>query len=304
MNLASHLSSQESFYLQHPLKDRSLLSLDRRVLLQRLAIHGAVLLRGFSASIEDFSALVNKITPKTAIDPARQFFAKNVQLVDSGLGAIGLHCENGTTPLQPEVVWFFCERAAISGSQTTLCDGYEVWNHLSGQTKSLFLTNRVSFSRNVPYELWVKYIKHHFLHLSNIENITQAMLDDVFCHIPGAKATLNEDESLFLCHSTFVARSTFFSSSIAFANSLFTPSHNYEAPTILLENGEPIPSWILDECREVTNHLTAEIPWASGDIILIDNTRVMHGRRKITDPHRKIFTALGFLSPNDRKEIL
>lgn len=292
------------FHLVSAGKDRSLAGLERAVLLEKLAQHGAVLLRGFETDLAKFSELVERVTPKTAIDPARAFFAKNVQLVDSGTNEIGLHCDNGTTPLVPNVVWFFCERAATSGSQTTLCDGIEVWKALSAKAKILLLAKPIRFSRNVPRELWVKYVKHHFSHLASTDEISQEMLDGVFGSILGAVARINPDGSLFLSQAVFAAHPTFWKSDIAFANSIFTPSHNYEAPQISFDNGQLIPEWLLEECREKSVELTTEIPWKSGDIILIDNTRVMHGRRKITDANRKLFTALGFLSEAPRKIII
>ncbi len=291
------------FFLLTANEDRSLDCLERTNLLDCLAQHGAVLLRGFETDLEKFSEIVERVTPKTAIDPARAFFAKNVQLVDSGTNEIGLHCENGTTPIVPNVVWFFCERAAISGSQTTLCDGIEVWKILSTEAKALLLEKPVRFSRNVKPDLWVKYIKHHFAHLAGPEPLTQSMLDGVFGSIPGAIAQINDDGSLFLSQAVFAAHPTFWNNDIAFANSIFTPSHNYEAPKITFENDEEIPKWLLDECREKSKRLTTEIPWISGDIILIDNTRVMHGRRRITDTNRKLFTALGFLNESVRKNV-
>lgn len=291
------------FFLLTANENRSLESLERSDLLDRLAHYGAVLLRGFETDLGKFSALVERVTPKTAIDPARAFFAKNVQLVDSGTNEIGLHCENGTTPLVPNVVWFFCERAATSGSQTTLCDGTQVWKILSAEAKTLLLGKPIRFSRNVKHDLWVKYVKHHFAHLEGPDPITQKMLDDVFGSIPGAVARINDDGSLFLSQAVFAAHPTFWNNDIAFANSIFTPSHNYEAPQITFENDEEIPEWLLEECREKANHLTREIPWDSGDIILIDNTRVMHGRRRITDTNRKLFTALGFLSESTRPNV-
>lgn len=289
------------FHLLTAGKDCCLAGLRRIDLLERLAQHGAVLLRGFETDLGKFSELVERVTPKTAIDPARAFFAKNVQLVDSGTNEIGLHCENGTTPLVPNVVWFFCERAAASGSQTTLCDGIDVWKSLSEEAKALLLARPIRFSRNVKRELWVKYVKHHFAHLAPSEEISQGMLDGVFGSIPGAVARINADGSLFLSQAVYAAHPTFWSSEIAFANSIFTPSHNYEAPQISFDNEGPIPQWLLEECREKSRDLTTEIPWKSGDIILIDNTRVMHGRRQITDPNRKLFTALGFLGEMQRE---
>lgn len=289
------------FYLEQAnTADSSILNIKRQDIFRKLASHGAVLFRGFCVNINVFSSIVELTTPKTAIDPARSFFAKNVQLVDSGTDAIGLHCENGTTPLVPDVVWFYCERAASIGSQTTLCDGIEVWKHLSAQTQEMFLSKKVRFSRNVKSDLWTKYVKHHFPELVNETQINQKMLDKVFGHIVGSDVRLNPDGSLFLSHAAFAAHPTSFSEVVAFANSLFTPSFNYEAPTVCFEDGKPIPEWLLQESRSQMKILTTEIPWKSGDVIMIDNSRVMHGRRRIEDTTRKIFTSLGFLPPEDK----
>lgn len=301
VNLNSADSDSKDYLVLNAYINKSLSSVEKPDLLKKLSRFGAVLLRGFDSNILEFSKLVENVTPSIAIDPARDFFAKNVQLVDSGTNEIGLHCENGTTPLLPEVVWFYCERAALSGSQTTLCDGIKVWNLLSPEARHILQKNRIRFSRNVSNALWVKYIKHHFSHLSDVNLITQKMLDEVFNRIDGAIARINSDGSLHLSHSQFTARPSFLNQEIAFANSLFTPSHNYEAPEISFENGEPIPAWLLNEAKKKCNLVTSEIDWQNGDIILIDNTRVMHGRRKISDTNRKLFTSLGFLSSDDKK---
>lgn len=286
----------DDIYLRTPNdRTRFLAEIRRDELISRLSTYGVVLLRGFSPDITQFSRLVESVTPNTAIDPAREFFAKNVQLVDSGVNEIGLHCENGTTPLRPQVVWFYCERAAISGSQTTICDGQKVWESLTPESKMVFHSSPVRFSRNVKRDLWIKYVRHHFEHLRTVATIDQKMLDDVFGHIPGAIVSLNDDGSLFLSHAVYAADSTLFSDRIAFANSLFGPSYNYEAPQIRFDNGKTIPQWALQEARAKSDRLTKNIPWQAGDIVMIDNTRVMHGRRQITDLNRKLFTALGFI---------
>ncbi len=162
-NTSAPARAKENIYFHCPNdQGRSLSSLCRNVLISKLAEYGVVLLRGFTTDTAQFSNLVTRMTPQTAIDPARAFFAKNVQLVDSGVNEIGLHCENGTTPLVPNVVWFYCERAAVTGSQTTVCDGFEVWETLSPQAKDLFRARKIRFSRNVKSEFWIKYVKHHF----------------------------------------------------------------------------------------------------------------------------------------------
>ena len=38
--------------------------------------------------------------------------------------------------------------------------------------------------------------------------------------------------------------------------------------------------------------VTEEVPWQDGDILLVDNCRTMHGRRRIEDTRRTIYNAL------------
>jgi hypothetical protein len=87
-----------------------------------------------------------------------------------------------------------------------------------------------------------------------------------------------------------------FGDRIAWANSIFGPSYNYETPRITFGDGREIPADLLDEMRGLTDELTRDIEWKNGDVVMIDNTRVMHGRRAITDPDRTIFNALSYLS--------
>lgn len=60
-------------------------------------------------------------------------------------------------------------------------------------------------------------------------------------------------------------------------------------------DGGELDSDILAQTKEVTDAVTEDISWQDGDIVLIDNTRVMHGRRQIVDSRRSIFNAQSFV---------
>lgn len=269
-------------------------AISRDLILSELSTRGAVLFRGFDCDVEAFSQLVEDSSTRTSIDPAREFFAKNVQLVDAGLDAVGLHCENGNSPMQPDIVWFYCARAAKRGSQTTLCDGFSVWDDLRPETKALFADRQLTYSRTVPEHLWKKFVRHHVPSLEH-EEITEARLTELFAHIKGVAIRLKDDGSLELHASLPPAHPTRFSSRIAFANSLLGPSYNYERPRIRFEDGEDVPAWAMDDILTVTEKHTFGIDWADGDVIAIDNTRFMHGRHAILDTDRKLFTALSYV---------
>ncbi|MGR3520867.1 MAG: TauD/TfdA family dioxygenase [Roseovarius sp.] len=49
----------------------------------------------------------------------------------------------------------------------------------------------------------------------------------------------------------------------------------------------------IEALRELAESCTVEINWQDGDIAVIDNTRVMHGRRAIKDADRQLFIGMG-----------
>ena len=82
---------------------------------------------------------------------------------------------------------------------------------------------------------------------------------------------------------------------LAFANALLGPSHNYEPPVYTLEDGSVVTPEEIEDLRDVAEACTAEINWQDGDVAVIDNTRVMHGRRAIKDQDRQLYIGMGRL---------
>jgi alpha-ketoglutarate-dependent taurine dioxygenase len=68
----------------------------------------------------------------------------------------------------------------------------------------------------------------------------------------------------------------------AFANALVgRPSYAALAGWVTLSDGAPIPREAWEEARAVAESLTVAIRWQSGDLLMIDNLRCMHGRRPL-----------------------
>jgi alpha-ketoglutarate-dependent taurine dioxygenase len=271
-------------------------AIDPRWLLQQLKVSGYILLRGFDTNLEAFCALVKRHSSRVTLDPARSFHGGNVaQKVDAGADAMGLHLENGNSPFRPELVWFYCERAARHGSQTTVCDGCRVWQRMTDFGREQFYDNELLYRRRVDEQKWKLFVHHQTGGSIPIEQIRIADLL-ALVNADGA-TTIEEVENGAIVYSfrTPAVQQTLFKAGLAWANSIFGPSYNYEAPRITFANGDEIPSALLEEMRTLTADLTEDIEWRSGDVALIDNTRVMHGRRAIIDPGRLIFNALSYV---------
>ena len=72
-------------------------------------------------------------------------------------------------------------------------------------------------------------------------------------------------------------------------------SHNYEPPVYRLDDGSVVSADEIKELRDIAETCTVEINWQDGDVAVIDNTRVMHGRRAIKDQDRTLFIGMGRL---------
>lgn len=270
-------------------------AVDRDTVLQQLADSGYILFRGFEVDIDHFSAFVRALSTRVSLDPARSFGGSGgvAQKVDAGVDAVGLHCENGNSPFLPDLCWFYCERAAVEGSQTTVCDGYRAWDALSEATRRRFLDKKIVYSRRVEEDKWKRFAFHM---LEGRKPIDQIVLDDILAPVRGnanVRITGNDDGSIHYAFEVAAARQPQFGGErIAFANSILGPSYNYETPKITFADGEEFPEPLLAEIRDATESVTENIDWQDGDVLLIDNTRAMHGRRAIRDANRVIYNAL------------
>jgi alpha-ketoglutarate-dependent taurine dioxygenase len=269
----------------------TLAELERAFVVPLLKEAGVLLFRGFHTSLESVSTFVERHSVRVTLDPARAFHAKNVQKVDAGFDAIGLHCENAVAPAPPEYVWFFCERAARSGSQTTVCDGVRVWEQLSDETRGLFSGRRIKYARTFQPAAWKRWVAVEHPKVKSEDEVTEQHLMELVSRFEGQKVQPLGDGRVYteFCvpaiHKTAGGKS-------AFANSLLGPSYNYEAPRITTDDDREIPESVWADVRRVTEACTENVEWRDRDVVLIDNLRVMHGRRRIEDPDRLLFAAL------------
>jgi alpha-ketoglutarate-dependent taurine dioxygenase len=49
-----------------------------------------------------------------------------------------------------------------------------------------------------------------------------------------------------------------------------------------------LPDDVVAEIREVTDKLTLPVAWEARDLIMVDNSRLMHGRNAFNDTQREI----------------
>jgi len=256
---------------------------------------GWALLRGFDMNMSAFSDMTAKLCKTITFDPARENTEKNTQKVDAGLGPIGLHIENGNTPVCPDIVAFYSTKAAFEGSQTTICDGRLVLDAFPEALKKRW-SQRMTVSRNLPEDLWKRYLANEHPAISDPKEVTHEHILQFKAAIPDQDFTLNPDGSLEYRLKVSPVRASSLSKGQAFANAILGPSHNYEPPVYTLEDGSVVTSGEIEELRDIAETCTVEINWQDGDVAILDNTRIMHGRRAIKDQDRQLFIGMGRVS--------
>lgn len=282
--------------LIEPVDGGSVSDVDPDTLCSMLADAGFLLLRGFDEpSIASFTSLVQNTSTSTTLDPAREFFSDVAQKVDAGFDEVGLHTENGNSPFRSHLAWFFCEKAAKEGSQTTVCDGYRVWDAFSEEARKVFSAQDIVYSRYVSEQQWKAMTLHLLGNSKTADDVTIDDLLELAKTFEGTEIIPQSDGGIVYAFSTPAAGTTRFGSRLSFANSILGPSYNYEKPRITFADGSDIPEDLLAEVASVTAAHTENLEWRDGDVAVIDNTRVMHGRRAITDPDRTIYNALSYV---------
>lgn len=258
-----------------------------------LARDGWTLLRGFQPDMADFAGLVGRLCRRVTFDPARSHSTDKTQMVDAGLGPIGLHIENGNTPRCPDIVCFFAERAAFEGSQTTICDGVAVWDRFDPARKARW-SQKMVVERLLPEPLWKRYLANEHPAISSPDQVTMEHVLQFQQAVPGQSFRLHEDGALTYCLTVDPVRVSVFGGNMrGFANAVLGPSHNYQPPRYRLADGSAVSPEEIEEIRVIAETATHEINWQDGDIAILDNTRVMHGRRAIADANRNLFIGMG-----------
>jgi alpha-ketoglutarate-dependent taurine dioxygenase len=269
---------------------------------QKLNDSGWVLLRGFDASLPKFSELLKQLCNELTFDPAREFADKSSQKVNAGKDPVGLHIENGNTPFPPNLVAFYSAKSAIEGSQTTLCDGAELFQNMSAELQQAW-QQKVTVSRRLPSQLWRQYVVNQHPEVNTLNEVTEKHLADFIAINKHQRGTVNADDSLdyeldiqpCLNISNNIQKENTMEQ-YSFANALLGPSFNYEKPIYTFPNGKPVSDELIKKTAELSEKYTHEIQWQDGDIAIVNNKRVLHGRRAIIGDlaDRELFIGMGY----------
>jgi alpha-ketoglutarate-dependent taurine dioxygenase len=267
--------------------------------------HGVLLVRDPDASLDDFVTLSEKImspmvhhaTGTVERDPVSG--DSRTSTVNKGADDIPLHREGSYAPGCPDLLMFYCARPAASGGATQVCDGVEILRNLPDEVRERAADLELCWRWTAPPDRWQS-------------TLGAKTPDEARLRMAGLRRTLPGYESLEarfegdLLHGTFrtpCVIPTRWSGQSAFCNSLLL--HHFRAPNEFYErelievsqpDGSPVPADLLAAARETAQRLTVDVSWDTGDILIVDNSRFMHGRTAFSDTGRSILIRMGHVT--------
>lgn len=250
--------------------------------LEVLRESGALLFRGFGPEPGDFAAFTDRFSSSTL---GRLHMAQNrrevagdadTSTVNLGMQHVGPHAELGYSPRRPDLLWFSCVRPSAAGGETTLFDGIKVWERLPDPLREKFAASDLLYSFEAagpddwPLFTGVPADRDRTLELLAAER--------------GVSYTLGNGDTLDIRYRVSAAEPSRFQGAPAFSNSII-PSIS---GGVSFADGTPVLSSDRLSILRVCDDLATPVDWRKGDVIVIDNSRMMHGRLPFSDPAREI----------------
>ncbi len=266
----------------------SILSLDKEQIIELFKTYGFLLFRGFETNVNTFAEFSNPLS-RDSMDSSigvvnRKIINQdaNILTVNDYKFDIKLHGELYHTNKPPQIVWLFCANPPLKDGETTVCDGQKFFHELSPSTKDLLSRKKLKYLMNLNKEGWQTRFRTNDLNV--VKEISQNY---------GKEVKVKEDESVEI-KSVFPAiHKSRTEEDYVFINPLL--QLKYRKPqAICFDDDSEITDDIVSELNEIAEKITIEIKWQKGDILMVDNTRIMHGRRAFDDEQREVYIRLCF----------
>jgi alpha-ketoglutarate-dependent taurine dioxygenase len=261
-------------------------NLDREEIINLFKYYGVLLFRGFENSVDTFTEFTKSLS-KDFRDYTGGVLNRRVINGDATVLSVNdfneeikLHGEMYYQPDIPLMVWFFCAHPAEQDGETILCDGRQFFNELSSPLKKIFINKKLKYLGHLNKEAWQKRYK-----TDDLAVVVQT------CKRKNLLMQINEDESIdlqYICPAIHLSRCGKYQT---FINSLLPAKHRYKN-RLCFDDDSEITDDIVSELNEIAEKITTEISWKKGDILMVDNTRIMHGRRAFSDNQRDIYLRL------------
>ncbi|MEW1587726.1 TauD/TfdA family dioxygenase [Micromonospora vinacea] len=274
----------------------------------RLDSHGAVLLRGFDApDAPAFSAFVRVFGEEMAEYTYRSTPRSKVGDVYTSTEypaseVIPLHNEMAYTSVWPRRLFFYSQIPAQTGGETPLADSHGVWQRIPAEVRERFERHGVRYVRNYRVGLGVSWQetfpgmdREAVQEFCRERGITYEWFDD------GALRTTEICQAVTVHpvsgHTVWMNQAHLFHVSNlpeATREALLELLAEEDLPrNAYLGDGSPITEADLAAIRAAFDAESLAFPWQQGDLLVVDNMAMAHGRSSFTGPRKTLVAMTG-----------
>ncbi len=277
----------------------------------KLEEHGAIIFKDLPVkTAEDFDQFVSSFNYDTFIYEESLSNAVRINKTNKVFTAneapreveIFLHHEMAQTPTYPKNIFFFCKSASETGGETPLCRSDHLYEALLKEDKTLIesfekfgvIYNSIMSSGDELLSgqgrSWQKTLG------VSSKNDAEAKLSEL-----GYSWNWIEGDNLSVTTKPLKAtkelkdgKKSFFNQVIAASLGWKKSSKNQISP-VRFGNDQEIDQSAIEHISELAQSLTLLRSWQDNDILLIDNYRVMHGRKPFSgNKNREVLVSLTY----------
>lgn len=274
--------------------DIDISNLDRKEIIELFTSSSLLLFRSFNVTTETFKAFTELFSTNFASYVGGAYSRETINGDKTLLSVTGgkqkfavpLHGEMYYRKQKPDIIWFYCATPAVKDGETTVCDGIQLYNELSDSTRELLHQKRLKYIRTYPDGVWQKIYQTD--DLSVVEKL---------CHDNDMQLTVSPERAVTTEYVVSAIRESRCGKHKVFINNILPvvaqERQGSNASLVRFEDHSKIPDEVISEIKEVSDRLTYAVSWQKGDILMVDNTRLLHGRRSFADTQRDIYVRLG-----------
>jgi amino acid adenylation domain-containing protein len=281
----------------------------------QLRTTGAVLLRGFNInSVEAFEKIslvlgkeqlkyMDQSSPRSLV--AEKIYTSTDYPADQ---VINMHNELSYSQDWPMRIIFYCLKASATGGETPIADSRQVLKNISSATQEKFAQKGIMYVRNLVDGLGLSW--------RDVYQTNDKAVAEEYCRSHGIGFSWFGDNHLqikwakpAILDHPYTGEAIWFNHGFFF-NALNLP----EEVRMVIENpahypsdtfygdGSPIEPEVIQEIREAFNKAKVVDAWEKGDVLLLDNMLMSHGRSSFTG-ERKILVSMntGYSSVINKK---
>ncbi|WP_144172973.1 TauD/TfdA family dioxygenase [Pseudomonas sp. Kh13] len=213
---------------------------------------------------------------------------------------IPLHNEQAYTRPWPSRIWFHCIKASETGGETPIADSRLIYQRMPADIREQFASRELLYVRNYSGALDLPWQK--VFNTEDRAQVERYCLDnDIQWEWKADGELRTRQRCAAVLQHPETGEWVWFNQAHLFHVSAIEPSVRASLLAAVGEenlprhvyfgDGSAIPDALLDTVREVYRQTTISFPWQPGDVLMLDNRLVAHGRNPYTGD-RKVIVAM------------